>query len=58
MNFWGQRQKHIEELKEQTLTTSDNTTNILKKKKKKYDISEITYNKKSYYASNYIEPKN
>ena len=52
---------HKREQNKQTLATDDNTK-ALKKKKKRRDPSKITYfncNKKSHYASNYIElPKN
>ena len=43
-----------------TLATSNNTVNA-NKKKKKCDTSKITYfnyNIKSYYISDYTEPKN
>ena len=53
--FWGQRQEHTRERKEQSPATGVNEA----APKKKLKVRCFNYDKKGYYANNYIEsPKN
>ena len=57
--FRGQRQEYTGKQKEQILATNVNITDVSKKKKKRHNVSDITCfncDKKSYFASNCIEP--